>query len=127
MKCEFILLLVFKTFIAVTVKNVKINNFELEYFVTYENWCKSDKDRFQFIIGISIEQCVAECGAWDHCSSLNYRHQINGCELFLTSEKEQPIPGECVYVNKDNINVTKVGYTIYFFVNSILLNSPSII
>ncbi|XP_060581474.1 thrombospondin-1-like [Ruditapes philippinarum] len=107
MKCEFILLLVLETVIAVTVKNVKINNFELEYFVTYENWCKSDKDRFQFIVGITIEQCVAECSARDHCNSLIYRNQINGCELFLTSETDQSNPGECVYVRKDNINVTK--------------------
>ncbi|XP_060562620.1 SCO-spondin-like isoform X1 [Ruditapes philippinarum] len=105
MKCELILLLVFETVFAVV--NVKINNFELEYSVTYENWCKSDKDRFQFIIGISIEQCVAECGARVHCRSLIYRNQINGCELYLTSETEQSNLGECVHVKKDNIKVIK--------------------
>jgi hypothetical protein len=126
MKCELISLLVFQTVFAAV--NVNINNFELEYFVTYDNWCKSDKDRFQFIIGISIKQCVVECGARVYCSSLNYRNQINGCELFLTSETEQPIPGECVYVKKENINVTKVCYSLYFFVNRILTNSslPSV-
>ncbi|XP_060580137.1 SCO-spondin-like [Ruditapes philippinarum] len=107
MKCELILLLVFKTVIAVTVLHVNMINFELEYSVTYENWCKSDKDRFQFIIGISIEQCVAECGARGHCSSLIYRSQINGCELFLSSETEQSNPGECVHVKKDDIKVIK--------------------
>jgi hypothetical protein len=114
MKCKLILLLVFQTVIAVTVIHVHINNFDLEYFVTYENWCKSDKDRFQFIVGISIEQCVAECGARGHCSSLIYRNQINGCELFLTSETEQSNPGECAYVKKDNINVIKVVYRLFF-------------
>ncbi|XP_060593194.1 coadhesin-like, partial [Ruditapes philippinarum] len=105
MKCELILLLAFQSVFAVV--NVTINNFELEYFVTYENWCKSDKDRFQFIIGISIEQCVAECGARGHCSSLNYRNKINGCELFLTSETEQSNLGECVHVKQDDIKVIK--------------------
>jgi hypothetical protein len=113
MKCELILLLAFQSVFAVV--NVKINNFELEYSVTYENWCKSDKDRFQFIIGISIGQCVAECGARGHCSSLIYRSQINGCELFLTSETEQSNPGECVHVKKDDIKVIKVVYGLFFF------------
>jgi hypothetical protein len=113
MKCELILLLAFQSVFAVV--NVKINNFELEYSVTYENWCKSDKDRFQFIIGISIEQCVAECGARGHCSSLNYRNKINGCELFLTSETEQSNLGECVHVKQDDIKVIKVVYGLFFF------------
>ena len=108
MRHLFISLIFLKT--VFVLNSLRINEFEIDYVVTNGNICLSDKNRFQFLFGVTISQCVTECGARDHCKALTYKGNMNVCELFLTSNIDNSSPGDCLYIQKADINMKKVFF-----------------
>ena len=110
MRNIFICFIFLKTAFASNLNNLQIKELEIEYKVTHGNICLPDTNRFQFFFGVTISQCVTECGARGHCKALTYKGKINVCELFLTSNTDNSSSGDCLYVTKDDINMKKVIY-----------------
>ncbi|XP_053403151.1 uncharacterized protein LOC123555402 [Mercenaria mercenaria] len=103
MRYQFLISILFQ--ISYEFSYVRVDNFEISYSITYESSCHVEIDRFLFKLQSSIENCVKECSSRQHCQALNFRKGINVCELFSTSESGQLASGNCLHVEKDDINV----------------------
>jgi hypothetical protein len=80
------------------------------------NLCRSEENKFSVLIGRTIEQCMDECLAREHCKAFNFRRRMKICELFATTSSDQFSPGECLYADKKYLQIVQVlitDFTIY--------------
>lgn len=70
------------------------------------------------LYGLSIGQCVQECGFRKHCKVLNFHRRPNVCELFSSDSGAGAHQGGCISVLSDDIEVIQVNpmknYVIMF-------------
>ena len=107
-----LLIYIISVHMADSYVNIILDNFEIGYPVRFEKMCHTEQDRFNYIFGISIAQCVKECSARAHCQALGFRSRLNVCELFTSSNTSHLLPGNCIYIAKMNVNTIKVSYLL---------------
>ncbi|XP_053387182.1 uncharacterized protein LOC123542842 [Mercenaria mercenaria] len=81
------------------------NGVLIEYSIDLKQKCQAVDQQFAFIYGLSIAQCVEECGLRPHCASLNFWRRADACELFSSAVDGTVENGNCVHVLAEDIDV----------------------
>ena len=78
------------------------------YAMNFRSKCRKMNDVVLIHKGVSIANCVAECGLRQHCASLNYKRQGHICELFSSAEEGDEYIKGCIFIPASEITVNQV-------------------
>ncbi|XP_053387173.1 uncharacterized protein LOC128550979 [Mercenaria mercenaria] len=84
------------------------NNVSVTFTVTFSNKCRSGSGRFVFLRGLSVVQCIQQCGLREQCGSLTYKRRMTVCELFVSAAGDMLTEdGNCIYIQASDIAFTE--------------------
>lgn len=81
------------------------NDVKISYNLNFNKKCHSENGRIAVLFGMSIAQCVRECGLRDHCGALNFWRLSHLCELFSSPEEGVEYHRGCIQVTGSDIEV----------------------
>jgi hypothetical protein len=95
-----------------------LNGIRFEYVLDFKKMCRSQNGTFAFLYGISIAECIAECGVRPKCAALNYKRRIHKCELFPSVTEGEEKIGDCIYTPASDIKVIPVSYSFNSYIRN---------
>ncbi|KAL4230291.1 hypothetical protein ACF0H5_010676 [Mactra antiquata] len=81
----------------------------IKYNVAYKHKCLASDSLINFLLKISLQQCVRECSLRPNCLSINYRRSKLLCELYSEDDgifvENNVNTGPCVFVRKTSFEL----------------------